>query len=144
MTNDPIAEARRVLAETPTMALHLWTALSNLLSHVERLTAPVTGDRAELVRQLRATRECSVCDGYGVRERVDADPKSCGGCDGTGMVPVYYGIGERAAALLEADARREVALAGAIREIEEALNEWDGAERKLHMIRAICAKVADE
>jgi hypothetical protein len=91
--NDPTAEARRVLAKlkgskgwvNTYIPDELIEALNNLLSHAERLTAPVTGDRAELVRDLRNM------DLAGLDDQT-----------------------RKAADMLEADARREVALAEAL------------------------------
>jgi len=167
MTNDPIAEARRVLA-TSSAYHELCGAVLGLLSHVEalaaerdlaneyvnaasirvsraeatveRLTVPVTGDRAELVD--------SAAQRYYAREREVAlfDGPEKRAWDELSILERNLRrdmMHKAIASLLEADARSEVALAEAIREIKEALNEWVGAESKLHRIRTILTKVAD-
>jgi hypothetical protein len=147
--SDAIAEARRVLADVDRaidddryysmsdpgrtakdFLPKLQVALSNLLSHVERLTAPA-GDRAELVSWFKHCVENRL---FGVESRQRF---------------------KDAAALLEADARREVALAEAIAEIEalKAAVQRD-EERESRLVKAghndaidavlaILAKVAD-
>jgi hypothetical protein len=90
----PYAEARRVLdAQTDVTWYEMREALSNLLSHVERLTAPMTGDRAQRRAYLNAAIEAAL----------PISPE-----DAVELRKVL--------ALLEADARREAALADAIRE----------------------------
>jgi chemotaxis protein histidine kinase CheA len=124
--SDAIAEARRVLAKLKGskgwvnvhIADELSEALNNLLSHVERLTAPVTGDRAEAIKWLRHIRN----------EWPD-----------------------KIAALLEADARREAALAEAVREIEDLFTRpvtyggrpWpDGEWLQEHLLAGVLAILA--
>lgn len=54
-------------------------------------------DTAELVARLWAiaaeTRDCTVCDGDGVK----ANGNECGGCNGSGRVPVLWGATNQAA-----------------------------------------------
>ena len=91
---------------------------------VERLTAPVTGDRAELVKTLRG------------------DPR---------MLWTHERLA--AADLLESDARREVALAEAIREIEDLFTRpvtyggrpWpDGEWLQEHLLAGVLAILGGE
>ena len=108
---DPIAEARQLLAwlDKEGYPVGSWqhATVTTLLSLVERLTAPVAGDRAELVKRLRSP-------------------------------PLFTSaLMDAAAALLEADARREAALIEAIREFAEDL----GPHSRLRLL-AILAKVS--
>jgi len=66
-----------------------------------------TEDQANAL--LQATRECSVCDGYGSVEKVDRPSRLCGGCGGTGQV--FEG------------SHRERSLASALLEKHHALEE---------------------
>jgi len=107
--SDVVEEARRVLAlsdddDEQCYENELAEALRNLLTYIECLTAPVTGDRAELVlwhrEQADMHRHTAVFKGVSFGERH-----------------------ETTAALLEADARREAALADEVLRLREALEK---------------------
>ncbi|RWX78249.1 hypothetical protein EPK99_06330 [Neorhizobium lilium] len=52
---------------------------------------------SDLIKRLRSTRDCTVCDGDGIKD----NGKECGGCDGTGKVQVYDRTGPEAADEIE-------------------------------------------
>jgi len=157
--NDPIAEARRVLAlsdddDEQCYENELAEALRNLLAHAERLTAEYALCRSALIdeckKNIALAKENARLTAPATGDRADAaadirhlmlyeDPRS-----------EDHAILERAAALLEADARREVALAEAIRKIVALPTqivmtgtEKSVFEKTITAVLAILAKVAD-
>jgi hypothetical protein len=157
--NDPYAEARRVLAEYGyIMHPAARAALSNLLSHVERLTAPVTGRRVELVKRLVVACVASCTCATKTHEPMHHD-EAClyrvlmdaiaeiEASEGRYLSAVK-GRQDFRGALKESRgelARRGVALAEAIREIEmlPASNSDFTPSVSYEAVLAILAKVAD-
>ena len=78
----------------------------------------------ELVERLRAmaaqTRECIVCDGDGIK----ANGRECGGCNGSGRVPVRWGASNQAAREAAAEL---TALTAKVALLTEALDELGSA-----------------
>jgi len=123
------AERDDLLAVTKELTENLEDATET----IKRLTVPVTGDRAKLVKRLRDVWQ------WAPRLGVNGPP-----------VKHYDQLCQEAAALLEADARREAALAEVIREIEALFKrQWaDESYRQGYNdchedVIAILAKVAD-
>jgi len=119
----PGYEPNRLGKETASLLRNLWNRVTATERYLARLTAPVTGDRADAAADIRHLM-------------LYEDPRS-----------EDHAILEKAAALLESHARREVALAEAIRALNpqnEPADQWEcGWDAAVKAVLRILAEVAD-